>query len=146
MYLPPFCAIVSGSNVPRIAYGVQPQVIVKEVVKQPEVPKEAPKVTLTLDSDPQNAEVFEGDVSLGTTPVVLTREKGDSILVLTFKLKGYKDAERKVPLSGDRQITESLEKERVVRHGPKPTIEDEGLKDLDDYTQEDDLKSLPDDN
>ena len=28
----------------------------------------------------------------------------------------------------------------------KPTIEDEGLKDLDDYTQEDDLKSLPDDN
>jgi len=106
-----------------------------------------PKVKLTLDSDPQNAEVFEGDVSLGNTPVVLTRQQDDKILTLTFKLKGYKDAERKVPMSADRELTVPLEKEKVVRHGgTKPTVEDEGLKDLDDYNQEDDLKSLPDDN
>jgi len=110
----------------------------KKLEKVEPPPPVAPKlVKLTLETKPDGAEVFEKDVSLGTTPLVLTRE-AQAIVDLRFVLKGYQDLSKKLamPLADESRSIE-LEKKRG---GGKPKGGSE-LKDL-DFEQANDLKDL----
>ena len=103
-------------------------------------PPVAPKqVKLTLETKPDGAEVFEKDVSLGTTPLVLTRE-AQTVIDLRFVLKGYNDLTRRLamPLADE---SRSLELEKKRSGGGKPKSGGSGLKDL-DFEQANDLKDL----
>jgi hypothetical protein len=111
-----------------------------EMVEKVEPPPVAPKlVKLTIETKPDGAEVFEKDVSLGMTPLVLSRE-AQAIVELRFVLKGYQDLSKKlaVPLA-DESRTIELEKKRAG--GDKPKTGGSGLKDL-DFEQANDLKDL----
>jgi len=123
-----------------------PLLIEPVVVEEPKKPAvaepAAPKlVKLTLESTPEGAEVFEKDVSLGTTPLVVSRE-AQAILELRFALKGYQDLTKKLamPLADESRRVE-LEKEKKRAGGGKPKAGGGDLKDL-DYEQTNDLKDL----
>jgi hypothetical protein len=76
-------------------------------------PATGPKlVKLVIESNPDGAEVFEKDISLGVTPLPLNRE-AQSILELKLVLKGYHDLNKKVAVpteDGNRSF--DLEKKR----------------------------------
>ena len=64
--------------------------------------KAAPqKVTVVIKSDPEDAEVMEGDVVLGRTPYVWQAPVGQH--KLTFTLAGYRDASETVVAAADEQ-------------------------------------------
>jgi hypothetical protein len=101
----------------------------------------AEKVSRRVSSEPPHAEVFEGEASLGTAPLSLSEARGRELL-LTFRLKGYKPATRRVAFESGQELKVTLEKEPaapVRRPAPGPK------KDLADnpYGQESDLKDLP---
>ncbi|MDP3503755.1 MAG: FHA domain-containing serine/threonine-protein kinase [Myxococcales bacterium] len=109
----------------------------KKVEPPPPPPPSAPKlVKLTLETKPEGAEVFEKDVSLGVTPMVLSRE-AQVIVDLRFVLKGHVDLVKKLamPLADESRSFE-LEKKRT-----KAKSGGSGLKDL-DFEQANDLKDL----
>ncbi len=111
---------------------------VEKVEVQPAPTKVEPKlVKLTLESKPDGAEVFEKEVSLGTTPLVLSRE-AQSIVELKFVLKGYQDLQRKVAMPVD-DTSRSFELEKKRPGGPAPAKTGGGdLKDP--YAPTEDLK------
>ena len=100
--------------------------------------KVEPKVVkLTIESKPDGAEVFEKEISLGTTPLVLSRE-AQSIVELKFVLKGFQDLQRKVamPVDDGSRVFE-LEKKRTG--GPAP-VKTGGGELKDPYAPTEDLK------
>ena len=102
----------------------------------------AVKVKLTFTSVPEKVEVAEGDIFLGVTPLPLQREPG-VITELTFSAKGYKPVTRKVRFDSEQTIPIELEKEGKKGPGPAPKKPKQpGLAD-DPYSQEEDLKDLP---
>lgn len=62
-------------------------------------PEPAPRVTITVNSTPNGAEVFEGSRSLGRTPFTLKRRKSSKTLTWKVKRRGYTDRTVKVKLS-----------------------------------------------
>jgi hypothetical protein len=91
----------------------------------PAEPVKPPTVTITFTT-PARAEVFEGDVLLGSTPLPLTRDL-NAVATLTFTAQGYKAVTRRVGFMVSQTIALELEKEtpRPVPVRPKP---EEALK------------------
>jgi hypothetical protein len=92
---------------------------------RPPPPPPEPRVRLVIDSVPPKADVWEGEVLLGTTPLTLQR-KVDSVAELRFELRGHARLTRKVGFSADTTMTVSLE---PVRRAPAPRPPVEELKD-----------------
>ena len=80
-----------------------------------EPPPPAP-IAFALESAPEHAEVFEADVSLGSTPLTLRRPSG-STAELRFELKGYAPVTRKVRFETNSTLKVVLEPEKK-RPGP----------------------------
>lgn len=109
----------------------------KPVTPEPPQPVAASKVKLTVTSVPPGAEVFLGDVSVGTTPHVIEREP-DAVVELKLSLKGYADLTRKLAMPAkDEERSYDLEKKRTG--GPAP-VKKPGPDIKDPYGQTDDLK------
>ncbi len=70
----------------------------------PQAPVAVDRVTVTLETAPAGAEVYDGEVLVGTTPATLTRNKGD-VVELKFVHRGYRAETRKV----------SMDEERIVK-------------------------------
>jgi eukaryotic-like serine/threonine-protein kinase len=116
------------------------EAVVEKPVEKPSAdPTPAPiaKVKLTLTT-PERAEVYEGDVLLGSTPHVVTRDV-DTVGEFTFKSKGFKPLTRKVRFESEQTIAIELEREKKAVAGKKPGG---GLAD-DPYSQPEDLKDAP---
>lgn len=64
---------------------------------------------MAIGTAPMGAEVYEGDVFLGTTPLTLQRAI-DSVAHLRFVLTGYEDVTRKVGFGADSTLTVTLVK------------------------------------
>ncbi|MBL8924403.1 MAG: protein kinase [Myxococcaceae bacterium] len=105
-----------------------PKVEPPKVDAPPPVDATPKLVKLTLETKPDGVEVFEGDVSLGVTPFVLSRPP-QSVVELRFVLKGYQELTKKVavPLADEARSFE-LEKKRGGGPGPSKPKGDE-LKD-----------------
>lgn len=87
-------------------------------------PAEAP-VRLSLQTEPPQAEVHEGDVLLGTTPLALTRPPGS-----VSELRDYTSVSRKVRFEADSSISVALERSRPVKKAPgRRAPADDALKD-----------------
>jgi serine/threonine-protein kinase len=88
------------------------------VADKPPVPSDEPeRATLKITTVPTGAEVMEGDVLLGQTPLPLTRKR-DAVADLTFNLKGYVTLKRKVGFSAS-EVTIELEKKKEGHPGLK---------------------------
>ena len=77
---------------------------------QPE-PKAAPQhqtVKVTIRTAPDGAEVLEGEVLLGKTPLNLELEKG-SVRTLSFKLGGYRELQRSLKAEVEQDLSFTLE-------------------------------------
>ena len=102
-----------------------PQVIVveKPVVRQVLITDgavQAPSdVKLTLRSNPDKAEVYAGDDLIGRTPVTYQSPPSDTAIVFTFRLAGYKDAQRELVPDQSRDVEVPLAK-RESRHASGP--------------------------
>jgi eukaryotic-like serine/threonine-protein kinase len=116
-----------------------PKPLAQVPVEPPPVAPSAPRVVkFTLETNPPGAEVFEKDVSLGTTPLVLQRE-AQSIAELKFVAKGYLELTRKVaiPLTDEARTFELEKVKKASGTGStKPPAQD--LKDP--YAPTEDLK------
>ncbi len=94
----------------------------------PTVVPEQP-VKLTLQSEPPQAEVYEGDVLLGTTPLALTRTPG-TVAEFRFELRDFAPVSRKVRFEADSSISVPLERVKPVKKGAaRRTGNDDELKD-----------------
>jgi hypothetical protein len=70
-------------------------------------------VTLTFAVEGVPAEVFEGDVLLGRTPLPLSRERG-SVATLTFSAPGFKPTTRRIRFEVAQTVTIAQERKAVV--------------------------------
>ncbi len=115
---------------------------VEPVKEEPVKPSGPVQLSRLLKSEPAGAEVFKGDVLVGTTPFKLKGDK-DSVLELTLKLNGYKPFPVKVGLDSESDLSLTLEKERaaavVVPKKPKNDL----APDPYDVKQTEDLKDNP---
>jgi serine/threonine-protein kinase len=94
---------------------VTPPVVDKPVEPvKPVEPAKAEPVKVTIDTEPTGADVYEGDVMVGTTPVTLSRGVNSAAIEFTFSLTGYKPLKRKIGFSAEltQGIKVKLEKER----------------------------------
>jgi serine/threonine-protein kinase len=92
-------------------------------------PPPATTVKLTLTSEPERVEVYEEDVLLGTTPLTLTRPRGE-LTTLRFEAKGFTALTRKLRFEADTTVPVTLEKAaRVKVKRPVGAPPDEELKD-----------------
>lgn len=114
-----------------------PVVVAKPVDPKPPVAVE--KVKLNFTSTPDKADVSEGDILLGVTPLVLHRTPGE-VTELTFSARGFMPVTRKVRFDSEQTIPIELEKDKKVTGPRKP--KQPGLAD-DPYSQEEDLKDSP---
>jgi eukaryotic-like serine/threonine-protein kinase len=96
-------------------------------VPAPVVPPQAPTTHALRLSSTTSADVFEGDVQLGTTPMTLVRPTGTQI-ALTFTAAGFKPLTRKVAFETDAPITIELEREKAPAPVKKPVTQT--LKDV----------------
>jgi len=94
---------------------------IETVEPKPPEPKVV-TVAVTFETEPSQAEVYEGDLLLGNTPVKLLRPMG-KLSTLRFEKHGYEPLIRKVRFEADTTMRFDLEKKRYVR-----PVED--LKDL----------------
>jgi hypothetical protein len=74
-------------------------------------------VRISLETVPPGAEVYEGEVLLGVTPVVLHRE-ANAIAELTFSLKSFEPARRKMLLQADTSLVVELAKKAAPAAPP----------------------------
>jgi serine/threonine protein kinase len=76
---------------------------------------------LAIDTDPSGAEVYEGDVLMGSTPITLSRPQS-SVVEFTFSLAGYKSLKRKIGFNSEQGVRVKLEKEKAGATAPvRPT-------------------------
>ncbi len=124
--------------------------IEKPVVKEAAVVVAPKSVKFTFNSVPEHAEVFDGEVMIGTTPFAVSREKGQ-VGEYRFVLPGYKPASKKIRFEEDSSLAVQLEKAKEVAapvREPKPTKP--GTKappkalHNDPYGDTKELKDLPD--
>jgi serine/threonine protein kinase len=118
----------------------KPVVVEKPVEKPIEKPTEPQKVKLTFITAPEIAEVYEGDVLLGTTPYTAARASGE-IAELRFVSKGYVPVVKKVRFESETALTIALEKEKKAGGGGAPK-KNTGTTD-NPYEQTEDLKDAP---
>jgi hypothetical protein len=108
-------------------------------------------VKITFETTPDQAEVYEGDELLGTTPFTINRKAEESV-TLSFQLKGYQTVTRKVRFSSPGRIVVQLEKAEVAPAKDTPASprkpqgrpgqpKESDLKNA--FEQEEDLKPLP---
>jgi len=101
------------------------------------------KLTLTFETTPPGAEVYEEDVFLGNAPVSVSRER-EKVVSLRFEMKGYKPLSRKVRFEGgEKTVSFELEREKKAGGGSAPAKKPSGLHD-DPYSSVKELKDLPD--
>ncbi len=83
-----------------------------------------PSISITFTT-PVRADVFEGDVQLGSTPLALTREL-NAVASLTFTAPGYKALTRRVAFVVAQTLAIELEKDKPkpVPAVPRPRPED----------------------
>ncbi|MBS1149574.1 MAG: hypothetical protein H6Q89_1272, partial [Myxococcaceae bacterium] len=79
-------------------------------------------VKFSFKSVPDHAEVFDGDVMIGTTPFAVTREKGQ-VGEYRFVLAGFKPASKKIRFEEDTGLEIQLEKE-PAKQAPKESPKD----------------------
>ena len=140
-----------------------PTVVEKELEKPPVKQNEpvvatAKQVKFGLKSVPEGAEVFDGEMMIGTTPFSVTRERG-AVGEFRFVLAGHKSASRKLRFEEDSSMTMQLEKEKEKEKAkepvkeaakeprePKPAKAKAPAKGLhnDPYSDVKELKDLPD--
>ncbi|MEW5739203.1 MAG: serine/threonine-protein kinase [Myxococcota bacterium] len=75
----------------------------------PVTPTPAPKVTLTLKTKPAGAEVLEGGVVIGKTPLTAAFDQGTT-RTLTFRLAEYRDLEKSLRPESDQELEFHLER------------------------------------
>jgi len=111
-------------------------------------PPAGAKITLTITSVPERAEVYEGDVLLGNTPLKLSRDSG-AVAQLKVVLRDHVTEEKKLGFVSDGEVVVQLQREKKggatpppKKGGSKPAAKPgDGLKDP--YAP-DDFKPLPD--
>ncbi|HEV3031646.1 MAG TPA: serine/threonine-protein kinase [Polyangia bacterium] len=117
--------VVAAPAAPELA----PPVATFAVAAKPAPPPPAakPRVTVRLASDPQGADVFDaqGRASLGTTPLTLTRARGD-VLKIRLEKDGYLSATRDVPLDEDQALEFALAHKPAAKPRPSHRVRDEG--------------------
>jgi hypothetical protein len=117
--------VVAAPAAPELA----PPVATFAVAAKPAPPPPAakPRVTVRLASDPQGADVFDaqGRASLGTTPLTLTRARGD-VLKIRLEKDGYLSATRDVPLDEDQALEFALARKPAPKPRPSHRVRDEG--------------------
>ena len=93
-------------------------------------PAQAILVKLSLVSTPSQAEVYEEDVLLGTTPLTISRAPG-TLTCVRLQAKGFEPLSKKVRFESDTTLRLELEKETTkVKKMGKPRLPDDDLKDL----------------
>jgi eukaryotic-like serine/threonine-protein kinase len=80
----------------------------------PSPPAQPATVALSITTVPAGAEVVLNGVSLGTTPLDRTLPARDATETLTFRLTGYRDAQRKIRADSDIRLSVKLDKKRLV--------------------------------
>ncbi len=126
---------------PRPVIIEKPVVVEKPVEKVIEKPAEPQKVKLTFLTAPEIAEVYEGDVLLGTTPYTSARASGE-VAELRFVSKGYVPVVKKVRFESETSLTIALEKEKKTGGGGAAPRKNTGTSD-NPYEQTEDLKDAP---
>ncbi len=120
-----------ASKPDEVAPTAAPVPVAAPTVPPPVAPPSA-GVKLTLQSEPEQVEVYEDDVLLGTTPLTLSRAHG-TVAALRFEQRDFVAVTRKVRFEADTTISVSLEKAKVVKKsaGTKPARvpDDADLKD-----------------
>ncbi|MCU0699330.1 MAG: PEGA domain-containing protein [Myxococcaceae bacterium] len=96
-------------------------------------PQAPPSVTVSLATTPPGAEVLEGRVTIGTTPLSLTWPRGEK-RTYTFALAGHQPLEKTLKPEADETFTFALEPARKptsappkppsVKAPPKPPADD----------------------
>jgi serine/threonine-protein kinase len=117
----------------------EPIADVKPDVK-PEVAPRAAVVKISVDSEPGQVEVYEDDMQIGTTPVVLSRPPG-TIATFKFVVKDFLPVTRKVKFESDTTLRVTLEKEKPLVKKPVGPGGQGGGKQA--PPQGEDLKELP---
>jgi eukaryotic-like serine/threonine-protein kinase len=80
---------------------------------------ESSVVRVALKTQPDGAEVLEGDVTLGTTPLLLTWDRAQK-RTLIFRLAGFRDLEKSLKPDTDQEFEFSLEDLRKTGPTVKP--------------------------
>lgn len=102
-------------------------------------------IKLSVDTDPSGADVFEGDVQIGTTPLTLSAQAG-AVKEFTFSLNGHKPLHRKIGFAAEvaQGIHIKLEKSATAPTRPvrtdKPDLADNPFE---KDTKPEQLKDLP---
>ena len=104
-----------------------PPVAPVAVKPTPPPPAAKARVTVRLASDPQGADVIDAQVgaSLGTTPLTLTRPRGD-VLKIRLEKDGYLSATRDVPLDEDQALEFALTRKLAPKPRPAHHVREEG--------------------
>lgn len=94
----------------------------------PPTPPPATKVTLTLKTKPDGAEVLEDGVVIGKTPLTTAFEQG-ATRTLTFRLADYKDLEKSLRPESDQELEFPLERvaPRVTPTKKPPRKQDDDI-------------------
>ena len=97
---------------------------------------EPASVRMRFTSSAEPLRVFEGDIALGSTPLLLERVRG-TLLELTFRAEGFKDSRVKVRFESDQELPVTLERIKApaapvkrpgAGSGAAPSRETEELK------------------
>ncbi|HVR02871.1 MAG TPA: serine/threonine-protein kinase [Polyangia bacterium] len=117
--------LAAAPAAPKPAPPVAPVPVAAKPTPPPQAEK--PRVTVRLASDPQGADVFDaqGGASLGTTPVTLTRPRGD-VLKIRLEKDGYLSATRDVPLDEDQALEFALAHKPAPKPRPSHHVREEG--------------------
>lgn len=81
------------------------------------------RIKLELQSVPPGAQVFEGEVMLGTTPIAFERDKDSGTVKLNLRLRGYKTQPVELGTVGD--VNHKVELKRI----PAGLVRDPNTKD-----------------
>ncbi len=107
---------------------------------KPEVAPRAAVVKISVESEQGQVEVYEDDMQIGTTPVVLSRPPG-TIATFKFVVKDFLPVVRKVKFESDTTLRVTLEKEKPAVKKPVSTGGQGGGRQA--PPQGEDLKELP---
>ncbi len=106
------------------------QVASEQVTERPTTQPNQPHTTASasnavirveLKSIPEGAEVLEGDVTLGTTPLSIPWDRAQK-RTLVFRLAGHKDLEKSLKPDADQEFEFPLEALRKPAPGVKPPV------------------------
>lgn len=91
-------------------------------IDQPTPPADAPAIfRVALKTQPDGAEVLEGDVTVGKTPLSISWDRAQK-RTLVFRLAGYKDLEKSLKPDADQEFEFALEPLRKPATPVKPPV------------------------